>query len=98
MLTLQYLRCALAIGQSFPLFHANRFATVNTETQSGNTFASSSQPILKYFREETKGAGRHVREGFRTWKPLLVPKNRTKRETLAMMLSKGKAYQKVSKK
>ncbi|CAM6056715.1 unnamed protein product [Sphagnum tenellum] len=45
-----------------------------------------------------KGAGRHVRAGFRTWKPLPIPKNRTKRETLVMMLSKGKAYQKVSKK
>lgn len=98
MLTLQYLPCALAIGQSFPLFHANRFATVNTETQSGNTFESSSQPILKSFRDETKGAGRHVRAGFRTWKPLPIAKNRTKRETLVMMLSKGKAYQKVSKK
>jgi hypothetical protein len=98
MLTLQYLPCPLAIGQSFPLFHANRFATANAETQSGNTFALSSQPILKSFREKTKGAGRHVRAGFRNWKPLPIPKNRTKRESLVVMLNKGKANQKVSKK
>jgi hypothetical protein len=98
MLTLQCLPCALAVRQSFPLFHTNRFANVKTETQSGNTFASSSQPILKSFRDETKGAGRHVRAGFRTWKPLTIQKNQKKSETLVMMLSKGKAYQKVSKK
>lgn len=94
MLTLQYLPGALAIRQSFPLFHANRFATVNTETQSGNTFESSSQPILKSFGEETKGAGRHVLAGFRTWKPLPIPKNRNKARNLGNDALQGKSLPK----
>jgi hypothetical protein len=98
MLTLKYLPCALAIRQFFPLFHANRFATVNTEKQSGNTIASSSQPILKSFREETRGCRSACACGVQNLETLANPENRTKRETVVVMLRKGKAYQKVSKK